>query len=137
MSHAFSPQLPTTTAQKDNDVSEQKGIQVATPEHTQGTAGNGQVLVEARGLQKSFGIRQILKNVDFQMNKGDITVIIGKSGSGKSTLLRPLPDLRTLMRAKSWWTAAPYSQNRSAPRNGPRYAPRWAWCSRPTPSGRT
>ncbi|MBU8865750.1 MULTISPECIES: amino acid ABC transporter ATP-binding protein [Paenarthrobacter] len=93
MSHALSPQLPTTTAQKDNDVSEQKGIQVATPEHTQGTAGNGQVLVEARGLQKSFGIRQILKNVDFQMNKGDITVIIGKSGSGKSTLLRALAGL--------------------------------------------
>ncbi|MFJ4028993.1 amino acid ABC transporter ATP-binding protein [Paenarthrobacter sp. NPDC089989] len=91
MSH--SAQLPSTIEQKDNDVSEQKGIQVAPAQHATGTASNGQVLVEARGLQKSFGIRQILKNVDFQMNKGDITVIIGKSGSGKSTLLRALAGL--------------------------------------------
>ncbi|RGE22035.1 amino acid ABC transporter ATP-binding protein [Leucobacter sp. wl10] len=57
------------------------------------TASIGQVLVSARGLQKSFGDRQILKNVDFDMKAGDITVIIGKSGSGKSTLLRALAGL--------------------------------------------
>ncbi|MFF2315276.1 amino acid ABC transporter ATP-binding protein [Arthrobacter sp. NPDC058097] len=51
------------------------------------------MLVSARGLQKSFGDRQILKNVDFDMRAGDITVIIGKSGSGKSTLLRALAGL--------------------------------------------
>lgn len=90
---AVSPQLPTNFQQKDNEVSEQKGIQLTAPEHATGKAGNGQVLVEARGLQKSFGARKILRNVDFQMNKGDITVIIGKSGSGKSTLLRALAGL--------------------------------------------
>jgi polar amino acid transport system ATP-binding protein len=57
------------------------------------TASIGEVLVSARGLQKSFGPRQILKNVDFDMLVGDITVIIGKSGSGKSTLLRALAGL--------------------------------------------
>ena len=57
------------------------------------TAGIGEVLVSARGLQKSFGDRQILKNIDFDMLVGDITVIIGKSGSGKSTLLRTLAGL--------------------------------------------
>ncbi|GAB3396978.1 amino acid ABC transporter ATP-binding protein [Schumannella luteola] len=57
------------------------------------TASMGDVLVSARGLQKSFGGRQILKNVDFDMSLGDITVIIGKSGSGKSTLLRALAGL--------------------------------------------
>ncbi len=57
------------------------------------TASIGEVLVTARGLQKSFGDRQILKNVDFDMLVGDITVIIGKSGSGKSTLLRALAGL--------------------------------------------
>lgn len=50
-------------------------------------------LVTARGLQKSFGDRMILKNVDFDMRAGDITVIIGKSGSGKSTLLRAIAGL--------------------------------------------
>jgi ABC-type polar amino acid transport system ATPase subunit len=53
----------------------------------------GDVLVSARQLQKSFGDRQILKCVDFDMHVGDITVIIGKSGSGKSTLLRALAGL--------------------------------------------
>jgi polar amino acid transport system ATP-binding protein len=53
----------------------------------------GDVLVSARGLQKSFHGRQILKNVDFDMHAGDITVIIGKSGSGKSTMLRALAGL--------------------------------------------
>ena len=57
------------------------------------TAGMGQVLVEAKNLQKSFNDRMILKNVDFNMLAGDITVIIGKSGSGKSTLLRALAGL--------------------------------------------
>lgn len=57
------------------------------------SANTGDVLVSARGLQKSFGDRQILKNVDFDMLAGDITVIIGKSGSGKSTLLRALAGL--------------------------------------------
>jgi polar amino acid transport system ATP-binding protein len=94
MSHSsFTPQLPANFTQKDNDVSEQKDIQVIVPQQAAGQPGDGQVLVEARGLQKSFGPRTILRNVDFTMNKGDITVIIGKSGSGKSTLLRALAGL--------------------------------------------
>jgi polar amino acid transport system ATP-binding protein len=53
----------------------------------------GKILVSARGLQKAFHGRTILRNVDFDMHVGDITVIIGKSGSGKSTLLRALAGL--------------------------------------------
>ncbi|GCE43013.1 ABC transporter ATP-binding protein [Rhodococcus wratislaviensis] len=53
----------------------------------------GGVLVSARGLQKSFHGRTIMRNVDFDMHAGDITVIIGKSGSGKSTMLRALAGL--------------------------------------------
>ncbi|TQJ34189.1 amino acid ABC transporter ATP-binding protein [Arthrobacter sp. SLBN-122] len=93
MSHSLSTGLPPVQQQKDNDGTEQKGIKVTALEPTPQLTGNRQVLVEARGLQKAFGPRQILKNVDFEMNKGDITVIIGKSGSGKSTLLRALAGL--------------------------------------------
>ncbi|MGN7199570.1 amino acid ABC transporter ATP-binding protein [Arthrobacter sp. SAFR-044] len=93
MSHSLSTGLPPVQQQKDNDGTEQKGIKVTALEATPQLTGNRQVLVEARGLQKAFGPRQILKNVDFEMNKGDITVIIGKSGSGKSTLLRALAGL--------------------------------------------
>lgn len=62
-------------------------------EHRTITASIGEVLVSARGLQKSFGDHVVMKNIDFDMLAGDITVIIGKSGSGKSTLLRALAGL--------------------------------------------
>lgn len=45
-------------------------------------------MIEIRGLNKSFGALQVLKDVDISINKGEVVVIIGPSGSGKSTLLR-------------------------------------------------
>ena len=39
-------------------------------------------------LSKSFGTHEVLRDIDFTVNKGDVTSIIGASGSGKSTLLR-------------------------------------------------
>ena len=47
-------------------------------------------------LRKDFGGNQVLKDVDFQVEKGDVTCIIGASGSGKSTLLRCINLLETL-----------------------------------------
>ena len=45
-------------------------------------------IFEIRHLSKSFGNHEVLKDIDFSVNKGDVTSIIGASGSGKSTLLR-------------------------------------------------
>ena len=45
-------------------------------------------LLEINGLHKRFGEVEVLKGVDFDMNKGDVVSIIGSSGSGKTTLLR-------------------------------------------------
>ncbi len=39
-------------------------------------------------LVKTFGTNEVLKDIDFSVNKGDVISIIGSSGSGKSTLLR-------------------------------------------------
>lgn len=47
-----------------------------------------QSVVEIRSLRKNFGGNEILKSIDFQVNKGEIVCIIGASGSGKSTFLR-------------------------------------------------
>lgn len=41
-----------------------------------------------KGLKKSFGEREILKGIDFEVKKSDVVCIIGPSGSGKSTLIR-------------------------------------------------
>jgi len=45
-------------------------------------------VIEVQHLSKSFGNHEVLKDIDFSVNKGEVVCIIGSSGSGKSTLLR-------------------------------------------------
>lgn len=52
-------------------------------------------IVEVKNLKKSFGTHEVLKGVDFSVNSGDVTCILGASGSGKSTLLRCINLLET------------------------------------------
>ena len=53
------------------------------------------MILEIRHLSKSFGSHEVLRDIDFTVNKGDVTSIIGSSGSGKSTLLRCINLLET------------------------------------------
>ena len=48
------------------------------------------MLIETRGLRKSFGGLQVLNGIDQSIEKGEVVVVIGPSGSGKSTFLRCL-----------------------------------------------
>ena len=45
-------------------------------------------VIEVSHLRKSFGSHEVLRDIDFTADKGEVTCIIGASGSGKSTLLR-------------------------------------------------
>ncbi len=51
------------------------------------------VMIKVAGLKKSFGELEVLKNIDTEIKKGEVVVIIGPSGSGKSTFLRCLNRL--------------------------------------------
>ena len=51
------------------------------------------VMVDLRGVHKSFGELEVLKGVDLEVRAGTVTVILGPSGSGKSTLLRSINHL--------------------------------------------
>jgi len=51
------------------------------------------VSLQVRDLHKSFGKQQVLKGIDFEVQPGEIFVIMGPSGSGKSVLLRHLIGL--------------------------------------------
>lgn len=52
-------------------------------------------ILEVKGLKKNFGGTEVLKGIDFDLQKGEVLVIIGSSGSGKTTLLRCLNFLET------------------------------------------
>lgn len=45
-------------------------------------------ILSIRHLEKRFGDHEVLRDISFDVNKGDVICIIGSSGSGKSTLLR-------------------------------------------------
>jgi len=55
----------------------------------------GEVILEIKHLSKSFGSHEVLRDIDFTVEKGDVTSILGASGSGKSTLLRCINLLET------------------------------------------
>ncbi|WP_030389704.1 amino acid ABC transporter ATP-binding protein [Streptomyces sp. NRRL S-241] len=56
------------------------------------------VMVEVRGVHKSFGPLEVLRGVDLLVRPGEVTVILGPSGSGKSTLLRTINHLEKVDR---------------------------------------
>jgi ABC-type polar amino acid transport system ATPase subunit len=51
-------------------------------------SGPGQAVIKIEDLHKSFGALEVLKGIDFEVDRGEVVCIIGPSGSGKSTLLR-------------------------------------------------
>jgi len=53
-------------------------------------------MVLAESVQKRFGLLEVLKGIDLQVNPGEVMVIIGPSGSGKSTFLRCINHLEKI-----------------------------------------
>lgn len=53
-------------------------------------------IITLNNVQKSFGQNQVLKDVSFSVNKGQVVALIGASGSGKSTALRCIDRLETI-----------------------------------------
>jgi lipoprotein-releasing system ATP-binding protein len=50
-------------------------------------------MIKARQINKSYGDLQVLKGIDFKIDKGEIISIVGPSGAGKTTLLQILGTL--------------------------------------------
>lgn len=53
------------------------------------------MIIEAKGIEKSFGDLKVLKGIDFQVDRSEVVSIMGASGAGKSTLLQILGTLST------------------------------------------
>ncbi len=58
-------------------------------------ATKNEVVVSIRGLQKSYGENVVLRNIDLDVHRGEVVVVLGPSGSGKSTMLRCVNMLET------------------------------------------
>lgn len=57
--------------------------------------------IEFRGICKSYdGVNQVLKNIDLNVEKGELVTLLGPSGCGKSTLLRSLAGLEQINSGK-------------------------------------
>lgn len=52
-------------------------------------------MIQAKGIEKSFGTLKVLKGLDFSVSKSEVVSIMGASGAGKSTLLQILGTLST------------------------------------------
>ena len=52
-------------------------------------------MIEAKGIEKSFGTLKVLKGIDLQVEKSEVASIMGASGAGKSTLLQIMGTLST------------------------------------------
>ncbi len=61
--------------------------ETATSPHS-AVAGDAAPMVTIRGVSKSFGTNEVLRDIDLTVNKSEVVCLIGPSGSGKSTLLR-------------------------------------------------
>lgn len=51
------------------------------------------MLLECKGVEKSYGNKKVLHQVDFRIDEGRIIGLLGKNGTGKSTLLKLINDL--------------------------------------------
>ena len=52
-------------------------------------------MIQAKGIEKSFGSLKVLKGIDFNADKAEVVAIMGASGAGKSTLLQILGTIST------------------------------------------
>lgn len=52
------------------------------------TNNANEVVVSIKNLQKAFGDNVVLRDIDLDVHKGEVVVVLGPSGSGKSTMLR-------------------------------------------------
>lgn len=66
-------------------------------EHKQKAAAEqkSELVIEIRGLKKSFGKKEVLKNINLVVHKGENVVVLGKSGQGKSVTIQCIVGLLT------------------------------------------
>jgi polar amino acid transport system ATP-binding protein len=65
-------------------------------------AKNKELILQVKDIHKSFGNKEVLKGISFEVYQGETKVIIGPSGMGKSTLLRCINQLTIPDKGTIW-----------------------------------
>ncbi|MEA2168704.1 MAG: D-xylose transport system ATP-binding protein [Solirubrobacteraceae bacterium] len=76
------------------------------------TASNhpqGQPLLSLRGINKSFGAVQVLRDVDLDTYAGRVTALVGDNGAGKSTLIKAVAGIHPIDSGEVMWDGQPVS----------------------------
>ena len=60
------------------------------------TNNSNEVVVSIKNLQKAFGDNVVLRDIDLDVHKGEVVVVLGPSGSGKSTMCRTINRLEPI-----------------------------------------
>jgi len=71
-------------------------------DQNENTRWQSEAVISLRNLRVSYGEREILHGISFDVQRGETLVILGGSGSGKSTLLRTLVGLETPTSGEIW-----------------------------------
>jgi polar amino acid transport system ATP-binding protein len=65
-------------------------------------SSNGQAMVKAEGVHKSYGSVEVLRGIDLEVAPGEVVCVVGPSGSGKSTFLRCINHLEKIDAGRLW-----------------------------------
>lgn len=76
-----------------DEQSDKPGWQPVRQQYLVGEAPDQHAVLEAQGVCFSYGKRQVLRDLDLHVSKGEAVVLMGRNGSGKTTLLRCLVGL--------------------------------------------
>ena len=83
------------------------------------TAKEG-ILLEMRGIKKSFGSLEVLHGVDLRLMKGEVLALMGENGAGKSTMIKILAGIYPpnegdiYLEGESWAMKRPFAAWRAA-----------------------
>ena len=66
--------------------------------------------IRFENIVKSFGSNTVLKDINLEVEKGQLVTLLGPSGCGKSTLLRCLSGLETVTSGKVFSSSTAYSR---------------------------